>query len=116
MLRCQATMTTSDQYSSPWFSPAQQGMPQPGTHGFGDMLDSEYIDRLDRQLYAEIPGSMSIADNQRPAENSTAQLPMNSSDLQQLLGNLDEPRVTGMPAIPHPGCQPRCYFLPGSES
>ena len=108
-------MTTSDQYSSAWFSQAQQGMPQPGIHGFGDMLDSADIDRLARQLYAEIPGSMSIADNQRPAENSTVQLPMNSTDLRQLMSNPDEPRVTGMPAIPHPGCQPRFYFLPGSE-
>src|SRR5258708_16276214 len=115
MLRWQATMTTSDQYSSAWFSQAQQGMPQPGIHGFGDMLDSADIDRLARQLYAEIPGSMSIADNQRPAENSTAQLTMNSTDLRQLLGNLDEPRATGTPAIPHPGCQPQFYFLPGSE-
>ena len=56
MLRCQATMTTGEQYSSSWFSQVQQGMHQPDIHGFGDMLDPEYIDWLARQLYAEVLG------------------------------------------------------------
>ena len=108
-------MTTSDQYFHPEFLQAYQGMPQPDMHAMGDMLDAEYIDRLARQLYAEIPGYSRSADDQYPRENSTVQLPMNSTSLRQLLDNLDESPVTTIPAIPHPGGQPQFYFLPGSE-
>jgi cysteine desulfurase / selenocysteine lyase len=54
--------------------------------------------------------------DQYPTDNAVTQFPASNTHLQQLLGNLDESLVTGMPAIPHPGRQPQYYFLPKSES
>jgi cysteine desulfurase/selenocysteine lyase len=108
-------MTTGDQYFHPEFLQAKQGMPQPQIMHLGNMLDAEYFDRLALQLYAEIPGSSAKVDGLSPTENSTVQLPMNSTSLRQLLDNLDESPVTSIPAIPHPGSRPEFYFLPGSE-
>lgn len=113
-------MTTNDRDPFPQGFQAQPGISQFHTHSANDDFasdeDIESIERLTRQLYAEIPRAMRQANHQEAMENIIGQLPMNSHDLRRLLDDLDIAQEMDMPAVPHPVSRPQFYFLPQPET